>query len=325
MPDSAHPPTSSTPTRRRHVPVKALLTAMAAMLLTGCQATLFAGMNGVSKSSGVVAKRGIVYDAQHQLKLDVYRPAGLNVAQGERAPVVVFFYGGSWKDGKRQWYRWVGEALARRGLVAVLPTYREYPQVKLDGFMTDAANAVGWAYAHAAQFGGDPQRMFLMGHSAGGQIAALLATNEKWLATVDMHPRQLDGFVGLAGPYDFLPLKEQDYIDMFGQTHEQQLRSQPVHYVNGNEPPMLLLQGKDDKIVAPKNARSMAAALRAQGEPVQTKFYPDIGHIMLLLSMSRPFRSKADTLQDAVTWIKAHAVPRDGNGAELGEKAAVSP
>lgn len=325
MPDSAMPPTSSSSARRSHRPVKALLMAIAAVLLTGCQATLFSSINAVSRSSGVVARRDIVYDAQHQLKLDVYRPADLNVAQGERAPVVVFFYGGNWKDGKRQWYQWVGEALARRGLVAVLPTYREYPKVKLDGFMTDAANAVGWAHEHAAEFGGDPRQMLLMGHSAGGQIAALLATNEKWLATVDMHPRQLDGFVGLAGPYDFLPLKEQDYIDMFGETHEQQLRSQPVHYVNGNEPPMLLLQGTDDNVVALKNTRSMAAALRAQGEPVQTKFYPDIGHIMLLLSMSRPFRDKADTLQDSVGWIKAHAVPRDGSGAEIGEKAAVSP
>lgn len=325
MPDSAHPSASSTPNRRRHGPLKILLMAIGAVLLTGCQATLFAGINGVSKSSGVVATHDIVYDAQHQLKLDVYRPAGLNLAQGQRAPVVVFFYGGSWKSGKRQWYRWVGEALARRGLVAVLPTYREYPQVKLDGFMTDAANAVGWAHAHAAQYGGDPRQMFLMGHSAGGMIAALLATNEQWLAGVDMHPRQLDGFVGLAGPYDFLPLKEQDYINMFGATHAEQLRSQPVHYVNGNEPPMLLLQGKADKVVALKNTYSMAAAMRAQGESVQTKFYPDVGHIMLLLSMSRPFRGRADTLQDAVTWIKAHAVPRDASGAEIGKKAAVLP
>lgn len=295
---------------------------LTAAVLSGCQATLFAGINAAAKTSGVQATRGIVYERSHDLKLDVYRPAG--TAAGAKFPVVVFFYGGNWDSGKRQWYRWMGEALAQRGLVAVVPTYREWPQVKLDGFMTDGANAVSWAWRHAAEYGGDPRELFVMGHSAGAHIAALLATDSRWLAGVGMQPRQLDGFVGLAGPYDFLPLTNPDYISMFGSTHAQQLQSQPVHFVDGNEPPMLLLQGLDDDIVAPKNTRSLAAAMRHEGEPVETKFYPDVGHIMLLLSMSRPFRGRASTLADSVAWIKAHAVPRDAQSAEV-EKGTAAP
>lgn len=271
-------------------------------LLSGCQAALFRSLNATASRADVVVQRDVVYDRAHQLALDVYQPR-----DARDAPVVVFFYGGSWKSGKRQWYHWAGEALARRGVVVVIPDYRLWPRVRLDGFMHDAANAVAWTHAHAAQYGAKPARLFLMGHSAGAHIGALLATDGHWLAGVGMHPRQLAGFIGLAGPYDFLPLKDPDFIDMFGATHQQQLRSQPVHFVDGDEPPMLLLQGSTDKVVWPRNATSLAAALKREGEPVEVKMYPDIGHAAILLAMSRPFRSKAPVLEDAVAFIRTHA------------------
>ena len=201
----------------------------------------------------------------------------------------------------------MGEALARRGVVVVIPTYREYPQVTMDGFMRDGASAVAWARAHAADYGGDPAKLFVMGHSAGAHIGGLLATDARWLKSVGMTPRQLAGFIGLAGPYDFLPLQEKVYVKIFGQTHRQQLQSQPIHFVDGDEPPMLLMQGLKDKIVDPKNTRSLAAALTHEGEPVETKFYPDVGHITLLLSLSRPFRGKSQALDDTVDFIEKQA------------------
>ena len=91
-----------------------------------------------------------------------------------------------------------------------------------------------------------------------------------------MRPRQLRGFIGLAGPYDFLPLRAKVYIDMFGHTHARQERSQPVAFVNGNEPPMLLLQGGDDSVVAPDNALSLAAALRKHDETVRDHVYAGV-------------------------------------------------
>lgn len=278
------------------------LLAVGASVLAGCQGLLFGAVNATIGHNDVVAQRDVVFDAQHALALDVYRPRD---AHG--APVLVFFYGGSWKSGKRQWYRWVGEALAQRGLLVVIPDYRQWPQVRMDGFMQDAARAVAWAHAHAGDYGGDGERLFLMGHSAGAHIGALLATDASWLAAQGMRTSQLSGFIGLAGPYDFLPLHEADYIDMFGATHAAQLRSQPVHFVTGEEPPMLLLQGSTDHVVEPHNATSLARVLRDHGDAVELKLYPGIGHNAILFAMSRPFRYKAPVLDDALRFIHAQA------------------
>jgi acetyl esterase/lipase len=299
---------STSPLRRR--PFARILMLLGGALLAGCQATLFSGFNATASKTGVVVQRDIVFDAEHHLALDVYRPA--NVAH---APVVVFFFGGSWKSGKRAWYAWVGETLAQRGMVVVIPDYRLWPAVKLDGFMQDGARAVAWAHAHAGDYGGDPDALFVMGHSAGAHIGALLATDAHWLAAVGMRPRQLAGFIGLAGPYDFLPLKDADYIDMFGNTHDAQLRSQPVHFVDGDEPPMLLMQGTTDKIVWPRNAESLARELRQHNEPVELKLYPDIGHLAILFSISRPFRGKAPALDDTVHFIQSQVAQHSSTEA----------
>jgi acetyl esterase/lipase len=293
----SHP--SRNPFRRKLLSTALML--LGGALLTGCQAVLFSGLNATASKSGVVVQRDVVFDPVHQLALDIYRPR-----DASHAPTVVFFFGGSWKSGKRQWYAWVGEALARRGLVVVIPDYRLWPTVKMDGFMQDAARAVAWTHAHAGEYGGNPDDLFVMGHSAGAHIGALLATDAHWLNDVGMQPRQLAGFIGLAGPYDFLPLEKQDYVDMFGSTHAQQLLSQPVHFVNGDEPPMLLMQGSTDKVVWPRNAESLARALRKENEPVEVKLYPGIGHLAILFSISRPLRSKAPVIDDSMAFIRQH-------------------
>lgn len=287
---------------RRPRGLAALLAALVASLLGGCQATLFAGLNATERDGGVVATRDIAFDPAHRLALDVYRPAD---AHG--APVVVFFYGGSWKSGKRQWYRWAGEALARRGLVVVIPDYRKWPQVRMGGFMRDAAQAVAWAHAHAGDYGGDPDALFVMGHSAGAHLGALLATDGRWLRQVGLRPGQLSGFIGLAGPYDFLPLTDPDFIDMFGHDHAEQLASQPVHFVDGNEPPMLLLQGTDDDLVAPRNASALGEAVQRAGGRATVQLIPGVGHVALLLAMSRPLRGRAPVLEDVTAFIRAQA------------------
>ena len=281
--------------------IATLLLLLGGSLLSGCQAVLFRSLNATAGKSDLVVQRDVIYDPAHKLALDVYRPS-----DARNAPVVVFFYGGSWKSGKRQWYRWAGEALAKRGMVVVIPDYRLWPTVKLDGFMQDAAHAVAWTQAHAGEYGGNPDDLFVMGHSAGAHIGALLATDAHWLDAVGMQPRELAGFIGLAGPYDFLPLKDPDFIDMFGSTHAAQLQSQPVHFVDGDEPPMLLLQGTTDKVVWPRNTESLARALRKENETVVVKLYPDIGHLAILFSISKPLRSKAPVIDDTMRFIHAH-------------------
>lgn len=289
--------------------LRLMVAGLLPLFLSACAATFFTALNGVTSRRDVVAGRNIVFDSTHHLALDLYAPA-----DARHAPVVVFFHGGAWQDGKRQWYRWVGETLARHGVLAIVPDYRKFPRVGLDGFMHDAAHAVAWARAHAADHGGDPHDLFLMGHSAGAHIGALLATDPRWLQQVGMQSDLLRGFIGLAGPYDFLPLREQVFIDMFGKTHAQQRRSQPVAYVDGDEPPMLLLQGGDDKLVAPDNALSLAALLRKHDESVVVHVFAGVSHVGLLLSLSKPFRGKAPALHDTLDFIANHSWRSDGHG-----------
>lgn len=274
------------------------LVTLGTLLLSGCQSALFSVVNARQPSAGTVAHQNIVFDAAQGLSLDVYSPPNAH-----NAPVVVFFYGGSWKSGKRQWYRWVGEALAAKGIVTVVPDYRQWPKVRLDGFMHDGAAAVRWAHDRAGEFGGDTAHLFIMGHSAGGHIAALLATDARRLGAVGMKPRDLSGFIGLAGPYDFLPLTNDDFVDMFGSTAEQQARSQPVNFVNGDEPPALLLQGETDGTVRPSNALSLQRKYQAQGEHVEVKLYPDTGHMGVLFGLG-PSKDRAQVLEDVVAFIR---------------------
>jgi acetyl esterase/lipase len=284
----------------------ALLTTIA--LLSGCRATLFAGLNATNHRTGVEVQRGIVFDAQHQLKLDVYQPKG-----AEHAPVVVFFYGGSWTHGERGWYRFVGTTLAAHGVVTIIPDYRKYPQVKMDGFMQDAAKAVAWAHQHAAEFSGAADDMFVMGHSAGGQIGALLLTDPSWLAPYGLHPADMAGFIGLAGCYDFMPIpaSEKDMLGMFGHDPASQARAQPVRFVSGHEPPMLLLQGEADHEVDPSNAVSLAHALQGRHEDVTLRLYPGVSHNALVFALSRPFNGDAPTLSDVLHFIRTHTKAGD--------------
>jgi acetyl esterase/lipase len=281
-----------------------------ALLLSGCEASLFAGLNATDHRAGIDAKQSVVFDARHHLKLDVYRPAGV-----EHAPVVVFFYGGSWVRGERAWYRFVGTALASHGVMVVIPDYRKYSQVKMDGFMQDAARAVAWAHEHASELGGNPDDLFVMGHSAGGQMGALLATDPSWLAPYGLRPKDLAGFIGLAGCYDFMPIdpSDKDMLGMFGRDAASQARAQPVRFVRGEEPPMLLLQGTADHEVDPSNAISLTHVLQAHHEPVTLKLYPGVSHNALVFALSQPLHGDAPTLADTLQFIHAHpsANPHD--------------
>lgn len=279
------------------------LVLVVAVLLSGCEATLFAGLNATDQHHAITPRSGIVFDREHGLALDVYAPA-----QASHAPIVVFFYGGTWVRGERAWYRFVGTALAAHGVITVIPDYRKYPQVTLDGFMQDAANAVAWAHAHATGIGGSPDDIFVMGHSAGGQIAALLATDPHWLEAHEMKPADLAGFIGLAGCYDFVPVPQDDAImrGVFGSTTELQRRGQPVSHVRGEEPPMLLLQGTDDDEVEPSNAISLYRATQTAHGDSTLRTYPGVGHEALLFALSRPLRDGAPTLVDVLAFIQSH-------------------
>ncbi|HJU08886.1 MAG TPA: alpha/beta hydrolase [Rhodanobacteraceae bacterium] len=274
------------------------------MLMTvmdaGCSAVVLNSPEGAE--SGYDVHRDIVFDPAHKLALDVYTPKG-----ALHAPVVVFFYGGAWQTGSRREYRFVGSALAAQGVVVVIPDYRKYPQVKLDGFMSDATDAVGWTRTHISAYGGAPDTIFLMGYSAGAQMGALLATDSEWLAKVGMKPRDLAGFIGLAGPYRFPSITDPVLMNILGSTPEQQRRSQPFDFVDGDEPPMLLLQGDADRMVNPANAATLMYALRAYREPAELHLYPGVDHDTIVQSLARPSPLHDQEMAQILAFIRAHS------------------
>ncbi len=252
--------------------LRALAITAAAVLIAGCQNIGFGIVNlGVSAPDA-----SIVYDSAHSLSLDVYRPSDAN----EAAPVVVFLYGGSWRRGERGQYRFVGQQLARQGVLAIVADYRTFPRSTFPGFVEDAAGAVAWAQAHAAAYGGDPKRLFVAGHSAGAQIAALIGTDARYLAPHGMTPRDLAGVIGLSGPYDF---DITGYEDVFGPETQWPL-AQPVNFVDGDEPPFLLVHGTEDDVVEAKDSQELADKLRGVGVEATLVWLPDVGHLAPLMA-----------------------------------------
>ncbi|KLE34975.1 alpha/beta hydrolase [Aurantiacibacter luteus] len=244
----------------------------------------------------------VPYAAGERQMLDIYAPEGTV----QDAPVVVFFYGGSWNSGTREGYDFVGRALASRGFVAVVPDYRLVPEVRYPAFVEDGAAAVRWTRANVARYGGDPDKIVLMGHSAGGYIAAMLAVDDRWLGADRAGVR---GLVGLAGPYDFAPFDPGAAQEAFGRWPDPS-ETQPVTWAGAGDPPALLLTGADDETVRPRNSYALAERLQAAGVPAQVREYPGVAHINILLALSRPLRGRASTLDDASVFIRSVTADR---------------
>jgi acetyl esterase/lipase len=278
--------------------MRALFLSLLALLPGGCSP--LGVLNAALVRSNAEVETGIAYGGQDRQMLDLYRPATPGTAP---APVVVFFYGGSWTSGERRDYRFVGQALAAEGIVAIVPDYRLSPAVAFPTFVEDGAAAVAWAAANAARYGGDPDRIVVVGHSAGAYIAALLATDPSYLAAQGLPLTRIRGMVGEAGPYSFHPLSWVPTRDVFaGLTEEDKAR--PIAQVGPQARPMVLLHGAADDTVKPSNTTEMADRLHAAGVPVETRLYPGLGHIGLLLTFYPAFRGKAPAFQDLVAAVK---------------------
>jgi len=275
------------------------LAELGAVLAAGCGRVEFMAANVPATFGAYRRHPNISYSADPQHRLDVYVPD--QASTGPR-PLVVFWHGGRWKFGDKADYRFVGAALAELGYVAVLPNYRHYPSVKMAGFMDDAARAGEWAAAHAGEFGADASRLYLMGHSAGAHMAALVSLDPRYFAAAGRPGPPIAGVIGLSGPYDFLPLLEPDVQDMFGPPQNYP-DSQPINFVRPDAPPMLLVHGLMDETVRPKNSRNLAAALRACGVPVTLKLYPKVAHGDTVAALSLPARRRAPTLTDIEAFI----------------------
>ncbi|WP_244827239.1 alpha/beta hydrolase [Caballeronia sp. TF1N1] len=243
---------------------------------------------------------GLPYGPTSRQRLDVYAP---EEASQHARPVIVYFYGGSWQAGQRADSRGVADALAQRGFVAVTPDYRVYPETVFPGFLADAAASVRWARDHAHEFGGDPERIFVMGHSAGAHIAAMLATDGRYLQAQGMAKESLRGMIGLAGPYVAIP-SEPHMGDIFPAA--ERAETLPIDFISGNEPPMLLATGTADNVVDPRNSERFAAALRAHDDSVELKRYPGYDHGRIVDAFTASAHANSPILADVAAFIGAH-------------------
>ncbi len=257
---------------------------------------------GKTEFSGHVQKGSLNYDA--------YLPKGAGddfpVHCGSRShPTMIFFYGGSWRDGDRKSYGFVGRAFAARGFVTYVVDYRKAPQHRFPAFIKDAAAFIAKVREEPCN---NPEKLYVMGHSAGAHIAAMVALDPQWLAAHGTDPSIIAGFIGLAGPYDFLPFTTDAARDALGRWPNPQ-ETQPINYVRGNAPPMLLLTGDIDDTVKPRNSRALAEAITAKGGKAEVKIYPKVDHADIVMAISRAFRKKAPVIDDVMAFTKSVSQP----------------
>ena len=269
-----------------------ILSALAALLsLAACSP--LAILNAVVPHGNFVEHEGIAFREGPRGKLDVYVPKD-NAATH---PVVVFIYGGAWDSGDRGSYLFVAEALTAQGLVVVIPDYRVYPEVTYPAFVEDAAAAFAWTKKEIAAYKGDASRVFLMGHSAGAHIAAMVSYNERFLAKHGLKRSDVRGFIGLAGPYDFVPDEPKIVAALSGEGDPART-AMPARFVHGGEPPSLLIRGDKDTRVGAINQDRLVAQLKASGSSYQDIRYPELTHSTVIAKFAKPLRD--DALVDAV-------------------------
>ncbi len=284
-------------------PTKFLLIFLTLLVLLGAVAACspLSAINAVTSGSASEKELAISYGDDPRNKLDIYRPRNGNGA----APVVVFFYGGSWNMGSRSDYAFVGEALAERGIVAVLADYRLYPQVRYPDFVDDSARAVAWTLKEIQRHGGDPKKVFVMGHSAGAYNAAMVAIDARWLAAAGASTSALRGLIGLAGPYDFIPINDKNVRPVFFYP-DTPPASQPINHVTAGAPPALLIASHTDKLVDPvRNTGGLANRLRSVGVAVDEVYFDNTSHASLIGAIAWPLRGLAPVLDTVVRFIKS--------------------
>ena len=289
--------------------VAGIAALMAIATLTACGPVTI--VNALTPSFSYKKTTDIAYTATGNVRqhLDVYQPTDA-LAASKLRPVVVFFYGGAWQEGSRSDYLFVAEALTQRGYVVVVPDYRVYPEVKYPEFLYDGAAAVAWATNYADKYGGDRSRIFLMGHSSGAHIAAMLALDSTFLEAKKVPLTAVKGLIGLAGPYDFLPLTEPNVIALFASEPNVAL-TQPIHYASlsiaKTTPPVLLLHGDDDKRVYPKNSINLARELRATGVKVELDLLPGMSHTDIIAKFTRLLRGDGKVVDRVDQFIRENA------------------
>lgn len=276
----------------------AVCVIMISFLLSACGRAGFLAANAPSYFADMVVHANLSYGEGQRRKLDIYTPP--KDGGGQRS-VIVFFYGGGYQEGSKNDYRFVADRFVREGYIVAIPDYRVYPQVKFPNFVEDAAAALTYIQKNIGSYGGNPHEIYLSGHSAGAHIGALLAADERYLQQAGADMPAIRAFAGLAGPYDFVP-EEEIYKKIFGPP-ENYPNMQVTSFINGDEPPMLLLHGAQDKTVYTSNLEKLKKRIDQKRGRVETKIYDDLDHVQIAGALSWIYEGKAPVAQDMLSFF----------------------
>lgn len=241
-------------------------------------------------SDAAQATAPVAYGDDPAQRLFIYTPPGDGPVG---LPVAIFVHGGSWQSGSPVDYGFVARNLVPEGMIVVNAGYRLGPDGKYPGMVEDAASAIAWVHANIASYGGNPEALTIIGHSAGAYNVMMAALDPHWLAEAGVPQSAIRGVVGLAGPYDFLPFTTEGAIAALGHV-EPPSATQPVTYIRGDAPPLLLLHGEKDTTVLPRNSRILAVAIRQAGGEAEAVFYPELDHRGVVTALANPWRRRLD-------------------------------
>ena len=278
---------------------RGFLAPAAAVLAAACSP--LGALNALGPRDGGVRRiaTGVAYGDDPRQRMDILAPT----QTPERPwPVLVFFYGGGWDSGERGQYRWAAHALAARGFVVAVPDYRVAPTVHFPAFIEDAAAATARAGQLAGQYGGDPARLGVVGHSAGAHLAMMIALDRRYMAAAGA-PQLIRAAAGLAGPYDFLPLDVPASINAFGRAPDLTL-TQPVTFVRPDAPPLWLGHGTADEVVHAEDTTILCERMTVVGGRCEATLYPGLKHADLIATFSPLFRNKAPVLDDVTAFLR---------------------
>ncbi len=274
------------------------LSAALFMLLAASCASIGAFNRSTPHDQGaVLALQDAAYAEGERGRLDVYAPA----SGAQNAPVLVFFYGGGWRTGAKKEYSFVGDAFAAHGFVTVIPDYRLAPDTQFPGFIEDNARALRWVQDNIARYGGDPERIVLVGHSAGAYNAVMVALDQSYAREAGFDTARIQGVAGLAGPYAFT-FSNSIIRTAFGEPNPARMHA--LRHARADAPALLLLTGDADARVPVRATTEMRDAALAAGGRAEVRIYEGMTHAGILQALALERRDQP-VFHDVLTFARA--------------------
>ena len=284
--------------------------AVGAIALVAQQAQALSALdvvNTITSSGGVGVSKNILYGDAPLQDLDIYYPKPLAQAIQKQQvistdyPMVVFVHGGSWENGSKEDYAFVGESLAQAGYVTAVINYRKAPEHVYPDYVEDTAQAIAWSYSNAASLHADPARFAVIGHSAGAFNMMAAISNEDFLAPYDIMPKDISAVVGIAGPYSY-DFRQYGGSSAFAAdaTPDEVM---PDRHIKGSQPPYLLLTAEKDKVVYDQNTIKMTKALRDFGATVENGEIKGASHATSIGAMASPLHWLNDVRTQVLSYL----------------------